>query len=545
MTATVSKTTPAVPASKEEVVDYEKVVKELMKLVPDIESKAQELIKEFTSIKSVAAKPETTKLSVKFKDEDDKKKKLKGELDGMLDEGLSDVWMAVKNKAKQILDSFKTWGKNYDEKLARIKLMMKPAKQVKEDAILSKLPMKTKNFVKKLKDSDLDEDDVKDIIDALEGQDGDTLLHKDDIAKICKVAKVKLNSVLIAINVMEDPDATVTEAKSETPVKRTQTAFKVDSYKLGTLLLSNKDPRKEVHVGDWVKITKGEHEGEYGYIVGSNKREREDPKDRAFYVDISETKEANKVKVPFDDVKVVKKFHDNEGFGSVAAKAKTQTDKKVAKADNIQDLHYFTASNGESYALAPAATAPNLRWNPDAGVPAAALVVDIKKERTAEDKKKSKAYLKDLEKTIAEYEKAIDERRDRFTKTDLKTVEQTLKNTKAVYAAMVKYDEVVNDFNALSKKLNKAWEDNNEEAFAEGTYALRQLAVSEYSRITKTKQSLPKFISPGRAIAAKGFDYMLWARDNAEKNLKRMRMSDKQKAAADKASVRMKMRWFE
>jgi len=209
MTATVSKTTPATPSSKEEVVDYEKVMKKLMELVPEIEGKAKELIKEFTAIKSVAAKPEITKLSVKFKDEDDKKKALKGKLDGMLDEGLSDVWMAIKAKAKAIFDSFKTWGKDYDAKLAEIKSMMKPAKQVKEDATLSKLPMKTKNFVKKLKASDLDEDDVADIVDALEGQDGDTLLHTDDVAKICKLAKVKLNSVLIAINVLEDPNAEV------------------------------------------------------------------------------------------------------------------------------------------------------------------------------------------------------------------------------------------------------------------------------------------------------------------------------------------------
>jgi len=201
MTATVSKTTPATPAGKDEVVDYEKVVKELMKLVPEIESKANELIKEFTSIKVIAAKPEITKLAVKFKDEDDKQKKLKGKLDDMLDEGLSDVWMAIKRQAKAIFDSMASWGKEYDKKLADIKKMAS-GKKVAEAEVFAK-PIKAKTIVKKLRDSEMDEAQTEAIVKAMEGIDGDEVVDAKRMQQVAKTAKVNFEDIIQAIGLNE------------------------------------------------------------------------------------------------------------------------------------------------------------------------------------------------------------------------------------------------------------------------------------------------------------------------------------------------------
>lgn len=83
-------------------VDHEKVVNELVKLMPELTEKVEELAKAFTTI----PKPKTPQLRVDVK------------------EGLADVWAKIKKAGASLVNKMRTWGSSYDKKLAKIKDMM-------------------------------------------------------------------------------------------------------------------------------------------------------------------------------------------------------------------------------------------------------------------------------------------------------------------------------------------------------------------------------------------------------------------------------------
>ena len=323
------------------------------------------------------------------------------------------------------------------------------------------------------------------------------------------------------------------EGSSEVPHKRTQASFKDGTYKLGTKLLTSQNASKEVHVGDWVKITSGEHSGKHGYIVKSNKHERADPNDKAFIVDISDSKEKELVKVPFADVKMVTKYHDNENFGTVAAKGKAQSEKESAKAD----VRSFTASDGTSYAMETASTKPNLSWD------ASKNPLVLKRERTDAEVKKSAEYVDYLRGLMDEYRKAYKEREASLPKT----AATTLKNSETIFKAVEYWDKAVIEFNDLVRELNDASAKDDEAKFGAALSKLKSLVLrtNEHSRLVKSKLSIQKFLSAARTTMAQGMEYMMYVRDNAIKYHKRMGMSQAQRDAADKTSVNMKQRWFE
>lgn len=126
LTATVSKKQADTPASKESTVDYAAVVKKLLELVPDIEEQAKKLVEEFTTVVDIPAKPgKSPSLSVKFKDEDEKKARMKSKADALIDEGVGDVVKSLLSKLKSFLTNFKSWGKDFDKKLNEIRVMIK------------------------------------------------------------------------------------------------------------------------------------------------------------------------------------------------------------------------------------------------------------------------------------------------------------------------------------------------------------------------------------------------------------------------------------
>jgi hypothetical protein len=97
MTATLSKLAQPTPK-----VDYEKVVDELLKLMPELTDKVNELKKAATTM----SKPKSPMLSVKVNEG----------ADGLLDK--------LKSYAKRLYNSVKSWGKMYDRKLMKVERML-------------------------------------------------------------------------------------------------------------------------------------------------------------------------------------------------------------------------------------------------------------------------------------------------------------------------------------------------------------------------------------------------------------------------------------
>jgi predicted nuclease with TOPRIM domain len=102
MTATLSKLAQPTPK-----VDYEQVVEELVKLMPELTEKVSDLKKAATTI----AKPKSPMLSVK--------------VGGTVKEGIDTFVDKVKKIAKDLYNSVKSWGKMYDRKLSKVEKMIK------------------------------------------------------------------------------------------------------------------------------------------------------------------------------------------------------------------------------------------------------------------------------------------------------------------------------------------------------------------------------------------------------------------------------------
>ena len=105
MTATLSK--QAQPTAK---VDYEAVVEELLKLMPELKEKVSELKKAATTM----SKPKSPMLSVKT--------------GGTVKEGVEETWARIKMMAKDLYSRMKIWGKTYDRKLSKIGKMLSKIK---------------------------------------------------------------------------------------------------------------------------------------------------------------------------------------------------------------------------------------------------------------------------------------------------------------------------------------------------------------------------------------------------------------------------------
>lgn len=102
MTATLSKLAQPTPK-----VDYEQVVEELVKLMPELTEKVSDLKKAATTI----AKPKSPMLSVK--------------VGGTVKEGIDTFVDKVKKITKDLYNSVKSWSKMYDRKLSKVEKMIK------------------------------------------------------------------------------------------------------------------------------------------------------------------------------------------------------------------------------------------------------------------------------------------------------------------------------------------------------------------------------------------------------------------------------------
>lgn len=205
LTAQLAKTPKASPK-----VDNDAVVDELLKLMPQLKEQIEGLQKQFTSI----PKPKAGALSIKT------------------NEGvIADVWGKIKKKSAEYYNSVMSWAKGYDAKLAKIKDMMKPSRQVQETvaktralAMLAakmqadKKQIAVKKFIRKLKASPIPLADVNDVIKDLDGKDGDTIIKAAEILKLPTVAKSANPLEFIEVAGLEESVA-VTEGVRETFTK--------------------------------------------------------------------------------------------------------------------------------------------------------------------------------------------------------------------------------------------------------------------------------------------------------------------------------------
>lgn len=182
---------------------------------------------------------------------------------------------------------------------------------------------------------------------------------------------------------------------------------------------------------------------------------------------------------------------------------------------------------------------PKLDYRPE-GNP-----VVINRQRTAKDNADSKKYVANVEKDLKDFRKYLEDNNLMAPYASTKITAFT--HAEKVLSIAKLCDGIVDQFNSILGKLNKAAEVDDIEAFSNANSDLRSLVLrnNQYSKFIKSRMGLPGIVSPLRAIMATNFEYMSRARDSAASHLKRMKMSPAQREAAHKASVRMKMAWLE
>jgi hypothetical protein len=102
-TITLSKAEKAESKSPTKKVDYSAVVKELAQMLPELQEKIDQITEQYTEI--IQPKDTPVKLIVKSK----------------LDEGFTAFAKSLVKSFKEMLKSIKSWGKDYDKRLAALK----------------------------------------------------------------------------------------------------------------------------------------------------------------------------------------------------------------------------------------------------------------------------------------------------------------------------------------------------------------------------------------------------------------------------------------
>lgn len=104
-------------------------------------------------------------------------------------------------------------------------------------------------------------------------------------------------------------------------------------------------------------------------------------------------------------------------------------------------------------------------------------------------------------------------------------------------------------FNKIKAQLDKNVKAKNVEALEAGLIELKKFIKDQDLQKTvtylKTRGKWWKPVTPVKTWLVGNIDLIFQTKNSLEKVIKRMKMTDKQKAAADKASTRMKGRWME
>lgn len=138
--------------------------------------------------------------------------------------------------------------------------------------------------------------------------------------------------------------------------------------------------------------------------------------------------------------------------------------------------------------------------------------------------------------------------RERPRVTYIESIEYSRNNNLLITEAARELMEFTTTWNLVKKKLDESSElkAENAEAFAAALAELVEIKPKElFAKIARVKR-IPRWLkknTPLRSDLINQYEFMQRVYKNAPKHLKRMGMSEKQRAAADKASFNMKMRW--
>lgn len=139
--------------------------------------------------------------------------------------------------------------------------------------------------------------------------------------------------------------------------------------------------------------------------------------------------------------------------------------------------------------------------------------------------------------------------RDRPRITYLDAINYSHNNSKLITEAARELMEFTTQWNLIKKKLDESClesENPNDLVFESALEELIDIKPHDlFKKIARVKR-IPrwrKFDTPLRTDLINQYEFMQRVYKNAPKHLKRMRMSERQRAASDNASFRMKMRW--
>lgn len=129
--------------------------------------------------------------------------------------------------------------------------------------------------------------------------------------------------------------------------------------------------------------------------------------------------------------------------------------------------------------------------------------------------------------------------------TYLESIQTSLNNSTLITEAARELMMFTTEWNMVKKKLDDSCE-SDDIAFES---ALKELVsikpIDLFTKVARVKR-IPRWRkadSPLRTDLINQYEFMQRVYKNAPKHLKRMRMSDRQRSAAEDASRRMKMRW--
>lgn len=131
--------------------------------------------------------------------------------------------------------------------------------------------------------------------------------------------------------------------------------------------------------------------------------------------------------------------------------------------------------------------------------------------------------------------------------TYIESIQTSLNNSMLITEAARELMLFTTEWNTIKKKLDDSCE-SDDVAFEKALKELEAIKPKNlFDKIARVKR-IPrwrKVDSPLRTDLINQYEFMKRVYTNAPKHLKRMGMSDRQRAAADSASHRMKMRWAE
>lgn len=349
------------------------------------------------------------------------------------------------------------------------------------------------------------------------------------------------------------------------PPKKNKSVFKPYGAKqnlVGRYPVDSKDFR----YGDYVEVTDGEHKGKKGYVIGQGRDKEGYRKAGSLALDLSDKVEGGpyneEISVDQKDLKIAVKIEDNPPIAKMmdenVAKSNAKKEKVAATKAAL-----FTTSTGKEADFNLQGTVPKMTWTGDPLKVGNKMRVDFDprsetgfsvrnqvKKRTAAEIKETKDIVAVFKKDLDAFAKHMED--GGLMKPNTKSKEQALKNGYKVAEAAQWVADNIDDFynellrvNIMVTGKGALRDEKDLEKLKEVVDNIKKICykAAEYSKITRTRMTLPNFASVFRTQSAIELGFMLHARDYLKNTLKKVQMTPEQRARSEKASERMKAMW--